>query len=69
MKIPTLVTTDLFQVDTNTEVHSHPFVHVIGEVDEVVEVSFVAVYDQPNVVFVPMGLDWADLNLKFIIFY
>lgn len=54
---------DLFLVDTNIEVRIHPFVHVIVAVHEVVEVSFVEAYDHPNVVFVPMELDWADLNL------
>lgn len=61
--IPTLVMTDSFLVDTNIEVHSHPFVHVIVEVHEVVVVSFVEAYDHPNVASVPMELDWADLNL------
>lgn len=56
--------TDSFLVDTNIEVHSHPFVHVIVAVHEVVEVSSVEAYDHPNVVSVPMELDWADLNLN-----
>ncbi len=55
--------TDSFLVDTNIEVHSHPFVHVIVAVHEVVVVSFVVVCDHPNVVSVPMELDWADSNL------
>lgn len=61
--IPTLVMTDSFLVDTNIEVHSHPFAHVIVAVHEVVEVSFVEACDHPNAVSVPMELDWADLNL------
>lgn len=55
--------TDSFLVDTNIEVHSHPFAHVIVAVHEVVEVSFVEAYDHPNVASVPMELDWADLDL------
>lgn len=58
--------TDSFLVDTNIEVHSHPFVHEIVAVHEVVEVSFVEAYDHPNVVSVPMELDWADLDLFFL---
>lgn len=63
----TLTAMDLFLVDTNTEVHNHPFgAHVwVVEVHVLFVGSFVAVYDHPNVVevSVPMVLVKADLNL------
>lgn len=50
--------------DTNTEAYNLPFVaHAIAEV---VAVSFAVAYDRSNavVVFAPMALVWADLNLN-----
>lgn len=59
---------DSFQaVDTNIEAYNHPFEgHVTVEaVDEMVEKSFEVVCGHPNVmVFAPMVLVWADLDLE-----
>lgn len=44
-KLLTLVTMDLFQVDTNIEAYSHPFADV-GEAEHVSVGAFVAVYDR-----------------------
>lgn len=57
----------MIQVDTNIEVHNHPFVGhawavgVLNGDEAVVVESFVEVYDQSNAVFGPM-LALVDLD-------
>ena len=68
----TLVMTDSFRADTNTEVHSRPFAEhaLAGNVDDVaVAAAPSEVYDQSNAVSVPMVLALADSDQLVEILY